>query len=494
MSNSSVGSIAKSDLLPTTSRGNDRLLLGIVLGVVTFWLFAQTTLNINSAMRKDLGIDAGWMNIAVSITSLFSGIFIVVLGNLGDRIGRVKLTLAGTLLNIVGSLLIAVTPSGTAAFLISGRIIQGLSAACIMPNTLAMVKSYWEGAGRQRAVSFWSMGSWGGSGAASLFGGAIASTIGWRYIFWMSIAISIISFFLIMRTPEDNIKQPHSKEAFDWTGLISFIIALLCLNVFIGQGAGLGWTNPITLALFAGAVIFGILFFRIETTKTNSFVDLGLFKNPTYMGATLSNFLLNGSAGTIMVALSLWQQGASKTPLQAGYLTLGYLVAILVVIRYGEKLLRLWGPRKPMIIGIAITALGILLTAQAWVYAWEYGILAFIGFTFYGIGLGIYATPSTDAALSSVPTEKAGSAAGIYKMASSLGSAFGVAISAAIYSGLTQGAMKWTIADPIMVGRTDNISVRFAAMVALAFNIIMVLIALIATMATVPSGKQNEVE
>lgn len=147
-----------------------------------------------------------------------------------------------------------------------------------------------------------------------------------------------------------------------------------------------------------------------------------------------------------------------------------------------------------MIIGIAITALGILLTAQAWVYAWEYGILAFIGFTFYGIGLGIYATPSTDAALSSVPTEKAGSAAGIYKMASSLGSAFGVAISAAIYSGLTQGAMKWTIADPIMVGRTDNISVRFAAMVALAFNIIMVLIALIATMATVPSGKQNEVE
>lgn len=195
-----------------------------------------------------------------------------------------------------------------------------------------------------------------------------------------------------------------------------------------------------------------------------------------------------------MVALSLWQQGASKTPLQAGYLTLGYLVAILVVIRYGEKLLRLWGPRKPMIIGIAITALGILLAAQAWVYAWEYGILAFIGFTFYGVGLGIYATPSTDAALSSVPTEKAGSAAGIYKMASSLGSAFGVAISAAIYSGLTQGAMKWTIADPIMVGRTDNISVRFAAMVALAFNIIMVLIALIATMATVPSGKQNEVE
>ena len=97
------------------------------------------------------------------------------------------------------------------------------------------------------------------------------------------------------------------------------------------------------------------------------------------------------------------------------------------------------GPRKPMLMGCCITGLGILLTTLTFLLAKEYIITAFIGFTLFGIGLGFYATPSTDAALSNVPDDKAGSASGIYKMASSLGAAFGVAISAAIFYGLSKG-------------------------------------------------------
>ncbi|RYF38179.1 MAG: MFS transporter, partial [Comamonadaceae bacterium] len=71
-------------------KGNDRLLFGIIMGVVAFWLFAQTTLNIAPDMSRDLGMDASVMNVAVAITSLFSGIFIVVFGGLADRVGRLK--------------------------------------------------------------------------------------------------------------------------------------------------------------------------------------------------------------------------------------------------------------------------------------------------------------------------------------------------------------------------------------------------------------------
>lgn len=71
-------------------RGDDKLLFGIILGVLAFWLFAQTTLNIAPAMATDLGIATSVMNIAVSITALFSGIFIVVIGGLADRFGRVR--------------------------------------------------------------------------------------------------------------------------------------------------------------------------------------------------------------------------------------------------------------------------------------------------------------------------------------------------------------------------------------------------------------------
>ena len=121
-------------------RGTDKLIVGIVLAVITFWLFAQTTLNIAPVMSADLQISHDLNNLAVSITALFSGIFVVVAGGLADRVGRVKLTYVGLALSILGSLLIAITPSGTAVFLIAGRILQGLSAACIMPATLALMK------------------------------------------------------------------------------------------------------------------------------------------------------------------------------------------------------------------------------------------------------------------------------------------------------------------------------------------------------------------
>lgn len=128
------------------------------------------------------------------------------------------------------------------------------------------------------------------------------------------------------------------------------------------------------------------------------------------------------------------QRAAGWSSLESGLLTLGYLVTIIGTIRVGEKLLQRYGPKKPMVWGTAITATGIVLTSLTFLLIEQYAVAAVAGFSLYGIGLGFYATPSTDAALSSVPNDKAGAAAGIYKMASSLGSAFGVATSAAIYT------------------------------------------------------------
>src|SRR5215210_509915 len=176
----------------TSYRGDDRLLFGIIFGVLAFWLFAQTTLNIAPAMATDLAIATNVMNIAVSITALFSGIFIVVVGGLADRVGRVKILMWGFVFGIIGSLLVAIAPAGGPAvpLLMLGRIAQGLSAAFIMPASLALIKTYWDGAARQRAVSLWSMGSWGGSGFAALFGGLMAENVGWRWIFVGSAVVS----------------------------------------------------------------------------------------------------------------------------------------------------------------------------------------------------------------------------------------------------------------------------------------------------------------
>ena len=469
-------------------QGDDKLLIGLVLAVITFGLFAQTIMNIATTIRTDLGIDVNASNIAVSITSLVSGVFIVLIGGLGDKLGRIKITKIGLFLSIVGSFLIAISPKETASFLLIGRAIQGLSTACIMPSALALIKAYYEGAARQRALSFYSIGAWGATGLSSIFGGIIASTIGWRWIYWLSIAIAILSFILIRSVPDSKNPPSDKKKAFDFGGMITFMVGMFALNIVISQGSRLGWLSPISIVLLVLSIASFLIFFKLERSTENSFIDLNLFKSPTYKGATISNFLVNGVAGTLTVTLALVQLGAGLNTLQSGFLTIGYLIGILVAIRVGEKLLQNWGARKPMVLGCIITGIGIFLTSFTLIMADQYMVVATIGFTFFGVGLGLYATPSADAALSSIPTEKAGAASGIYRMAASLGAAFGIAISAALFTGFSMGDVSFI--EGIFWGRTDNIAIRYAAVVALIFNLFMAILAIISILITIPKEKK----
>lgn len=475
-------------------KGNDKLLFGMIMGVIAFWLFAQTTLNIAPAMQKDLGLDANLMNIAVAITALFSGMFIVVMGGLADRVGRVKIMNLGFILSIVGALLIAFAPSGALAVpaLMLGRIIQGISAACIMPSSLALVKTYWDGAERQRAVSMWSIGSWGGSGLASLFGGIMQQNFGWRSIFVLCALVSVIGMVMVRGTPESKV-EGNTNRKLDIMGIIAFMISMVALQIVVTQGNKIGWTNPIILGLGTLFVVIAAVFFWAENhAKDNAFIDFGLFKNKIFTGATISNFMLNGVAGMLIVSLQLLQLGGGLSAQKAGFLTLGYAITIIAFIRVGEKLLQKFGSRKPMLWGCLITALSIILLMPTNVMLGSYQILAIIAYALFGVGLAFYATPSTDAALSNLPPAQAGSGAGIYKMASSLGGAFGVAISAAIFTALRgdNSSISWLASMIDFVGRQDNVAVREAAAVALGFNLFMVVLAMISIMMTIPKGKK----
>lgn len=476
-------------------RGNDRLLFGIILGVITFWLFAQTTLNIAPDMGRDLGLGASTMNTAVAITALFSGIFIVVIGGLADRVGRIRIVRIGFYLSILGSLLVGLAPTGQWAslFLLTGRALQGLSGACIMPASLALVKAYWEGSARQRAVSLWSIGSWGGSGVSALFGGLVTQSLGWRYIFFASIVIALLGLMLIRGTPESRAITKKVYH-FDSAGVITFMIAMVALQILVTQGNKFGWTSLPVRVLIAVALVTSVLFFRIERRASDAFVDFSLFSNSTYTGATVSNFLLNAASGTMIVSLELVQLGGHMTAQQAGMLTLGYAIAIIAFIRVGEKMLQLFGARKPMVWGCLITCLAILLLSPSNLLLKDYKILAIIGYTLFGTGLAFYATPSTDAAISNLPEAQAGSGSGIYKMASSLGAAFGVAISATIFTALSSGtdSARWMEGVITFYGRQDNLAVRAAAMVALMFNVLMVAVAIVSIMLTIPGGKKAQ--
>lgn len=480
----------------TTYKGNDKVLIGFILAVLTFWLFANSMMNVSTEMNDYLQI-GNTMNIAVSLAALFSGIFIVVFGGLADSVGRTKIFKIGLYLAIIGSLLVGLTPKGSLAvpMLLIGRALQGLSAACVMPTSLGMIKIFWEGKERQRAISLWSIGTFGGSGLSSLTGGIIASSLGWRWIFFFAVIVAIIALYLTKELPE-NKREGAGKYKIDWGGIIMFMIAMVALQVFISKGNDFGWTSWITIVLVAITLVFGYLFIRIEKKVPFAFVDLGLFKNKIFTGATLANFFINGTAGLLIVSLTLMQRGAQFSAMKAGLLTLGFAIAVILFIRVGEKLLQRYGAKKPIIWGALIICAAILLLMQTQIMTGQYVVLAVIAYSLFGLGLAFFATPATDAALSNLPESQAGSGAGIFKMASSLGTSFGVAIAAGIYTAVVSRTepIAWLGKLVGFVGRQDNLLVRQGAMLGLGFCLLLAILVIVSVVATIPDKKKVEKE
>lgn len=449
-------------------KGTDRMIAGIVFGVITFWLFAQAIVNVGPAVQADLGIPLDTLNIAVSLTALFSGLFIVAAGGLADKTGRKKIAYLGFVLSIIGSSCLVLSQG--AVLLIAGRIIQGLSAACIMPSTIALMNAYFEGKARQRALSFWSIGSRGGGGIASFAGGAIASSFGWRGIFVFSIIFAALGMILLWATPESK-RDSDEPFHFDFAGLSIFIVTMVALNIFINFGAAFGWTSGRTLGLLATILIGFAAFVKVERNKHNALLDFKLFRSKPYAGAAASNFLLNAVAGTLIVANTYAQVGRGFTAFQSGMLSLGYLVAVLAMIRVGEKILQRVGARKPMQWGASITTAGIAMMGLTFFPDLTYTVVVFVGFCLFGFGLGIYATPSTDTSVSNAPFDKVGQAAGVYKIASSLGGAFGVAISAAVYGAFA-----------------ESTNLAAAATAGILVNVAFGLLAILAIITLIPRG------
>ena len=133
-------------------KNGSTLLIGIVLSVLTFWLFSNSLLNAAPKIQQDFDSSGSTINIAISITALFAGMFVVVAGNFSDKYGYVKMVYIGLALNIIGSLFVVIAPG--VFILIIGRVIQGLSAAVIMPSTLSLIKAFFDEEKRQMALSY----------------------------------------------------------------------------------------------------------------------------------------------------------------------------------------------------------------------------------------------------------------------------------------------------------------------------------------------------
>lgn len=384
---------------PLTEYKKNLILLGIILSVLTFWLFTQSMVNIGPVVSEQLLLDDASTNLMVSLASFVCGMTIVGLGKFADRLGCTSIFVVGNLLNIAGSSLLAFTPSGDFAtvLVVTARILQGLSGAAVMASSLALVGRLWTGRKRSRAVSLWSIGSWGGAGFCAAFSGYIAaSQIGWKGLFIISALISVLSIWLTI--PAKNLSRASvMRESIDYRGMLIFALVIACVQVLISYASILTIS---AMLVFVGLLLVLVFFLKnIEKKVENPLIDKSLLANKPFVGACSVNFLVSATGGSTAVALWIMQDGFGLSVAEAGAASIGFALGVVLCIRLGELLMRRFGSRIPIFTGSTIVMISLVLMMLTFLPRDSYVAVTTLAFTLYGIGVGLCATPTTDTAI-----------------------------------------------------------------------------------------------
>ncbi|CDR22666.1 MFS transporter [Staphylococcus schweitzeri] len=415
----------------TQSSTRSHIIIAIMLSALTYWLFAQSFINIGPLVGQTYHTSPAILNLSISLTSFATGIFMVAAGDIADKIGQLKMTYIGLIVSIIGSILLII--SDITALLILGRILQGLSAAILLPSTVGVLNNQFKGDHLRRAISYLMISTVGGIGLAGVIGGFIATNFGWQTNFIISIVIALIAILLLKGTSE-KVRQHRTHHPFDYKGMTIFAVMIGSFTLLLTQGFEQGWFSTFSYICLGIFVISTIIFIIIERRHTTPFIDFAVFRNRPFIGAFLNNFVLNSGLGVTVVFFIYAQTHLGLSAAQSGLVTLPYAIVAVAMIRLGEKATLRFGGKLMLIIGPMFPVIGITIISMTQLSASQYVIAVVIGFVICAIGNGLVATPGLTIAIFSMPNEKVGLATGLYKMSGTLGGAFGIALSTTVFS------------------------------------------------------------
>ncbi|MCG9803422.1 MFS transporter [Staphylococcus argenteus] len=415
----------------TQSSTRSHIIIAIMLSALTYWLFAQSFINIGPLVGQTYHTSPAILNLSISLTSFATGIFMVAAGDIADKIGQLKMTYIGLIASIIGSILLII--SDITALLILGRILQGLSAAILLPSTVGVLNHQFNGDHLRRAISYLMISTVGGIGLAGVIGGLIATNFGWQTNFIISIVIALIAILLLKGTSE-KVRQHRTHHPFDYKGMTVFAVMIGSFTLLLTQGFEQGWFSKFSYICLSTFIISTIIFIIIERRLTAPFIDFAVFRNRPFIGAFLNNFVLNSGLGVTVVFFIYAQTHLGLSAAQSGLVTLPYAIVAIAMIRLGEKATLRFGGKLMLIIGPLFPVIGITVISMTQLSASQYVMAVVIGFVICAIGNGLVATPGLTIAIFSMPNEKVGLATGLYKMSGTLGGAFGIALSTTVFS------------------------------------------------------------
>ena len=415
----------------TQSSPRSNIIIAIMLSALTYWLFAQSFINIEPLVGQTYQTSPAVLNLSISLTSFATGIFMVAAGDIADKIGQLRMTYMGLIISMFASLLLII--SDITALLIIGRILQGLSAAILLPSTVGVLNNQFKGEHLRRAISYLMISTVGGIGLAGVIGGLIATNFGWQTNFIISIVIAFIAILLLKGTPE-KVSQHSHRHPFDYKGMSIFAVMIGSFTLLLTQGFEQGWFSTFSIICLSIFIITTLIFIIIERRHEVPFIDFSVLRNRPFIGAFLNNFVLNSGLGVTVVFFIYAQTHLGLSAAQSGLVTLPYAIVAVAMIRLGEKATLRFGGKLMLIIGPLFPVIGITIISMTSLQPSQYIIAVVIGFVICAIGNGLVATPGLTIAIFSMTNEKVGLATGLYKMSGTLGGAFGIALSTTVFS------------------------------------------------------------
>ncbi len=358
-----------------------------------------------------------------SYTLVFAGL-LFTFGVLGDRIGRKRMLMLGLAAFGLFSLLTAYSHSPEQ--LIWARAAMGLGAAAVMPQTLSIISNVFDPSERARAIGIWATAVGIGVAIGPIVGGVLLAHFWWGSVFLINVpftAASVAATWLLV--PES--KNPNPGKI-DFVGVAASIAGLVLLVYGIIQGGEKGsWIHPDVLGAALAGVAILAFFVWYEARLRHPSLDVRLFRDPRLSSAVGAlSLVFFGMMGALFFLSFYLQSVRGYSALQSGLLTLPFAAGQLLlaprtatlVTRYGAKQVATGGL---LLITIALAGYQLLGTTTS---LWVLGVLFFL----QGAGMGSVMPPATEAVMSVVPRERAGSGSALTNTARQVSGALGVAV------------------------------------------------------------------
>ena len=373
-------------------------------------------------------LHAGFMTIMWVILGfmLITTVLVPVVGRLADMFGRKNLYNAGFAVFTLGSLLCGLSsPQFQGWDMVVYRMIQGVGGALLFTNSAAIVTDAFRKGRVGLGLGINTIAFSAGFLMGPVIGG-ILTAIDWRWVFLINVPLGVAgTIWGIMRLREP-VKLP-SEQRFDWPGSITFTVGLATLLLAASLVAFPLISVVYVYALFVLAVLSLAAFYVVERKAEQPMMDFGLFREKLFTYACAANAINGLARGAVLFVLIFFLQGPyGLDPLWAGIMMAPFGAAFMLVGPVSGYLSDRYGSRGLATAGLLVSVIGLLGLATV-VSSTPYWLLALYQ-ALMGGGSGLFASPNTNAVMSSVVPQKRGTAAGVNYMLMSTGQMLSIAI------------------------------------------------------------------